>query len=209
MPLLLKMAKLSSQVIRRLILYHDLLSDYSEKGIAYVSSPQLAALLKVDDSQVRKDILLCHKQGKSKVGYPIRDLKQDIERFLGLKKKKKAIVIGAGNLGSALAKYADFNDYGIEIVGLFDSDKNKIGQTLSGKRVYDMRKISELISESGVEIAILTVPRAVAQSVADLLVKAKIKYIWNFTPTVLSLPDEVYVCHDNLMGNFLPFIYDK
>lgn len=203
------MAKLSSQVIRRLTLYHDLLADYSEKGIGYVSSPQLAALLKVDDSQVRKDILLCHRQGKSKVGYAVSDLKKDIEHFLGLGKKKKAIVIGAGNLGSALAKYADFEDYGIEIVGLFDSDVHKVGQRMSGKKVYDVKNLTEMAKKLGVQIAILTVPRAVAQSVADNLVKAKIKYIWNFTPTVLSLPDEVDVCHDNLMGNFLPFIYDK
>ena len=203
------MLKLSSQVIRRLTLYHNLLADYSEKGISYVSSPQLAGLLKVDDSQVRKDILLCHRQGKSKVGYVVIDLKKDIEHFLGLEKKKKAIVVGAGNLGSALAKYTDFKDYGIEITGLFDSDVHKVGQEISGKRVYDVKNLAEVAQKLKAQIAILTVPRAVAQSVADLLVQAKIKYIWNFTPTVLSLPDDMKVCHDNLMGNFLPFIYDK
>lgn len=203
------MTKLSSKVIQRLALYHGLLSDYVEKGVAFVSSPQLAVMLKMDDSQVRKDILLCHKQGKSKVGYAVADLKRDIERFLGLKKTKRAVIVGAGNLGFALAKYADFKDYGLEIAGLFDDDESKIGQVINGMTVSGIQDLDKVIYETEAQIAILTVPRRVAQSVADKLIKANIRFIWNFTPTVLSVPDEIDVCHENLMGNFLPFIYDK
>lgn len=203
------MTKLSSNVIRRLTLYHGLLSDYVEKGVDFVSSPQLATMLRMDDSQVRKDILLCHTQGKGKVGYTVADLKLDIERFLGLKKTKKAVIVGAGNLGFALAKYADFKDYGLEIAGIFDDDEIKIGQLVNGMTVSGMQDLERIVRESEVQIAILTVPRRVAQSVAEKLIKANIHFIWNFTPTVLSVPENIDVCHENLLGNFLPFIYDK
>ena len=200
--------KISEKVINRLTLYHCILTDYIAKNIEYISSKQLATLLKVDDSQVRKDISILNNSGKSNVGYIVKELKVSIEKTLGFAKNKKAFIVGAGNLGSALAKYDNFQDYGLNILALFDDDKNKIGGTVNSKPILDIKKLENLARKSNVDIAILTVPRVYAQSTADYLVKSDIKYIWNFTPAVLDVPSDVQVWNENIMGNFLQFTYN-
>ncbi len=200
--------KISEKVINRLTLYHCILTDYIEQNIEYISSKQLAVLLKIDDSQVRKDISVLNNPGKSNVGYIVKELKSSIEKNLGFSKNKKAFIIGAGNLGMALAKYDNFQNYGLNILALFDNDKNKIGKVINNKMILDISKLPNLSRKTNVDIAILTVPRKYAQLMADYLVKANIKYIWNFTPTVLDVPENVQVWNENIMGNFLQFTYN-
>lgn len=200
--------KISDKVINRLTLYHCILLDQINENIEFISSKQIAGLLNIDDSQVRKDISLLNNSGKCRVGYIVKELKASIEKTLGFKKTKKAFIIGAGNLGSALAKYDNFTSYGLNIIALFDSDKNKIDKIVNNKGVFDISKLPEFAKSTGVDIAILTVPREYAQSTADFLVKSNIKYIWNFTPTILNVPKEVQVWNENLMGNFLQFTYN-
>lgn len=200
--------KISDKVINRLTLYHCILTDYLEKNIEYISSKQLAALLKIDDSQVRKDISILNNSGKNNVGYIVKELKTSIEQTLGFAKTKKAFIIGAGNLGMALAKYDNFQNYGLNILALFDVQKEKIGTTVNNKIILDIKKLPNLASKSNVDIAILTVPRQQAQFMADYVIAANIRYIWNFTPTVLDVPEDVQVWNENLMGNFLQFTYN-
>ena len=199
---------LSDKVINRLTLYHCILDDYITDNIEFISSKQIAALLKVDDSQVRKDISLLNNSGKCRVGYIVKELKKSIEATLGFSKTKNAFIVGAGNLGMALAKYDNFTNYGLNIVALFDNDRNKIGTTVNHKVILDITKLPNLSRKSNIDIAILTVPKKYAQSMADYLVKAEIKHIWNFTPAVLAVPDDVQVWNENLMGNFLQFSYN-
>lgn len=200
--------KISDKVINRLTLYHCILDDYITDNIEFISSKQIAALLKVDDSQVRKDISLLNNSGKCRVGYIVKELKKSIEATLGFFKTKNAFIVGAGNLGMALAKYDNFTNYGLNIVALFDNDRNKIGTTVNHKVILDITKLPNLSRKSNIDIAILTVPKKYAQSMADYLVKAEIKHIWNFTPAVLAVPDDVQVWNENLMGNFLQFSYN-
>lgn len=200
--------KISDKVIGRLTLYHCILSDFLKENIEFISSKQIATRLNIDDSQVRKDISLLNNSGKSRVGYIVKELKASIEKTLGFKKEKKAFIVGAGNLGSALAKYDNFMSYGLNILALFDNDKNKIGKIVNGKKIIDIKELPKLKQETGVDIAILTVPREFAQQTADYLVKANIKYIWNFTPVVLEVPKDVQVWNENLMGNLLQFTYN-
>lgn len=200
--------KISDKVINRLTLYHCILQDYLNSGETYISSGQIASLLKIDDSQVRKDISILNNSGKSRIGYIVSELKTSIEKTLGFAKTKKTFIIGAGNLGMALAKYDNFTNYGLNIVALFDNDKNKIGTTVNGKTIMDVAQLPNFASENSVDIAILTVPGKYAQQTADFLVEANIKYIWNFSPTVLSVPEGVQVWNENLMGNFLQFTYN-
>lgn len=199
----------SDKVINRLTLYHCILTDYILKDIEFISSPQIANLLKIDDSQVRKDLSLLNNAGKCRVGYIVKDLKKNIETTLGFKNPKDAFIIGAGNLGSALAKYDNFMNYGLNVLGLFDNDKSKVGKKINEKEVFHISKLPNLTEKLSVGIAILTVPREYAQSTADFLVQSNIKYIWNFTPTVLSVPKDVQVWNENLMGNFFQFTYHK
>ena len=200
--------QLSEKVINRLTLYHCILSEYVARGIEFISSPQIAGLLKIDDSQVRKDISLLNNVGKCRVGYSAYDLKQSIEKTLGFEKPKEAFIIGAGNLGLALAKYDNFANYGLNVLALFDNDPLKIGMTVNDKQIFHIAKLSDLTKRLNIKIAILTVPKSTAQVTAEYLVESYIKYIWNFTPTVLNLPDNIQVWNENLMGNFLQFTYN-
>ncbi len=201
--------KFSDKVINRLTLYHCILTDYMLRNIEFISSPQIAALLKIDDSQVRKDISLLNNVGKCRVGYIARDLKENIEKTLGFEKPKDAFIIGAGNLGSALAKYDNFANYGLNVLALFDNSSLKVDTKINDKQVFHISKLPDLAEKLSVEIAIMTVPREFAQITADFLVKSNIKYIWNFTPTVLFVPNNIQVWNENLMGNFLQFTYQK
>lgn len=196
---------LSDKVINRLTLYHSILTDYIEKNIEYISSPQIADLLHIDNTQVRKDIALLKYKGKCKVGYKANDLKLLIEDTLRFKTLKNAFIIGAGNLGMALAKYDNFEAYGFNISALFDIDPLKIGISINNKEVFHLNELSNLTAKYNVKIAILTVPRIFAQNVTDILVQAGIEYIWNFTPAVLNVPNNIQVWNENLIGNFLQF----
>lgn|SRR5574344_90473 len=200
--------KISDKVINRLTLYHCILQDFIDKETEYISSKQIATLLRIDDSQVRKDINILNNSGKSRVGYIVKELKKSIETTLGFSKNKKACIIGAGNLGMALAKYDNFSSYGLNIINLFDNDKNKIGKQINNKEILDIKLLNKTTTEKFIDIAILTVPGNYAQQTANCIVKAGIKYIWNFTPTVLNVPNDVQVWNENLMGNFLQFTYN-
>lgn len=201
--------KISDKVINRLTLYHCILDDYIKNDIEFISSPQIASLLKIDDSQVRKDISLLNNVGKCRVGYIAKDLMTSIEKTLGFEKPKEVFIVGAGNLGSALAKYDSFENYGLTVLAMFDNDTSKIGKIINNKEIFHIAKLENLAKRLNVNIAILTVPKEYAQLTADFLVQSNIKYIWNFTPTVLKVPDDVQVWNENLMGNFLQFTYEK
>lgn len=200
--------KIPEKVINRLTLYHCILSDFINNKTEVISSKQIAQLLNIDDSQVRKDINYLDNSGKSRVGYIVKELKIAIEKTLGFKKNKKAFIIGAGNLGTAIANYGNFTDYGLNIIALFDNDPKKIGKIINGMEIKNISELPQIAEDNEVDIAILTVPRQFAQKTADFLVKSKINYIWNFAPVVLSVPKNVQVWNENLMGNFLQFTYD-
>lgn len=200
--------KIPEKVINRLTLYHCILSDFINNKTEFISSKQIAQLLNIDDSQVRKDINYLDNSGKSRVGYIVKELKIAIEKTLGFKKNKKAFIIGAGNLGTAIANYGNFTDYGLNIIALFDNDPKKIGKIINGMEIKNISELPQIAEDNDVDIAILTVPRQFAQKTADFLVKSKIRYIWNFAPVVLSVPNNVQIWNENLMGNFLQFTYD-
>lgn len=196
---------LSQRTINRLTQYHTILRDYTKKNIENITSSQISQLLGIDETQVRKDVKSINCKGKCKVGYVVSELKEIIEDTLDYKTVKKAFVIGAGNLGIALSKYSKFSEFGLEIVALFDNDTNKIGQKAGDKEILDLNKLAQKVKETNVNIAILTIPNKVAQSVTDYLVQSGIKYIWNFAPSILTVPDDVKIWHENLIGSFLQF----
>lgn len=193
------------KVINRLTMYHFILDDMRDDE-KYVSSTRFANLLNIDNSQVRKDLKYIDNQGKCRVGYEVKVLKHKIEECLGFKKTKDVFIVGAGNLGSALAKYDSFKDYGLNVLAMFDKDPKKIGTMINGKEVFDISRVGNLAQRLGVETAILTVPREYAQGAANYLAGAGIKYIWNFTTCILDVPKDVKVWNENLIGSFLQFI---
>lgn len=193
------------KVLARLTLYHSILIEYIENGTDTISSPQIAARLNIDDSQVRKDFKLLNNAGRCRVGYSVSELKDSIEDTLGFKRSKDAVIVGAGHLGLALAKYSAFNDYGLNILALFDNDPQKVDMTVNNKQIFHVSRLPNLMQRLGIEIAILTVPRSCAQKTADFLIDSNIKYIWNFTPVVLKVPADVMVWNENLISHFLQF----
>jgi len=196
---------LSERAINRLTQYHTILREYSKKNIKNITSVQISQILEIDETQVRKDIKNINCTGKCKVGYNVDELKSSIENFLDCKSIKKVFVIGAGNLGVALSKYSKFSEFGLEIVCLFDIDENKIGKNIDNKQIYSLNDIKSMINKTGINIAILTTPNKVAQEVADYIINAGIKYIWNFAPTALRIPKDVKIWQENLIGSFLQF----
>ena len=122
-----------------------------------------------------------------------------------VKDKKKAFIIGAGNLGTALAKYDNFKDCGLNIIALFDNDKAKIGKPINGILVLDIARLPNLARKFNVDFCILTVPEQYAQVITNTIVRAGIKHIWNFTPTTLIVPDDVRVKNESFAANFMSF----
>ncbi len=200
---------LPDRVVNRLTLYHCILTECLAKQIQFISSPKIASLLKIDDSQVRRDLNFIELAGKNNVGYLVAELKQAIEEALSFGTAKDAFIIGAGNLGFALAKYDNFSNYGLNTLALFDNDILKVGTTINNKKVFHISKLADLARRLQVNIAILTVSKEQAQAAANVVVEAKIKYIWNFTPAILEVPDELQVWNENLAGSFLRFTYSS
>ncbi len=196
---------LSQRTINRLTQYHTILREYVKKNILNITSSNISALVGIDETQVRKDIKSINCKGKCKVGYNVLELKSKIEDTLDYSVIKKAYVIGAGNLGIALTKYSKFPEFGLDIEALFDTDKNKIGQLVNGKKIFALEELKKEVKKTGINIAILTTPNKVAQTVADYLTECGIKYIWNFAPSILTVPEDVKVWHENLIGSFLQF----
>ena len=197
--------EIPEKVLGRLTLYHSILTEYIDNGIDVISSPQIAGRLNIDDSQVRKDFKLLHNVGRCRVGYSVSELKDSIEDTLGFKMSKDAVIVGAGHLGLALAKYSAFNDYGLNILALFDNDPQKVDMTVNNKQIFHISRLPNLVPRLGIEIVILTVPPSCAQKTADFLIDSGIRYIWNFTPVVLKVPADVKDWNENLIASFLQF----
>ena len=196
------MTEISNKVINRLTLYHCILK-YTMKESEFISSFEIADLLNLDNSLVRKDIALCGVLGHKKQGYSVTELKGAIEEKLGFSERKEIFIIGAGSLGSALVKYVDFKDYGIDILALFDNDPQKIGQDVNGKKILSLSKLENLISRISVKNIILAVPAEHAQEVTDYAVHCGVRFIWNFTPAVLRVPKSVTVYYENIISSFM------
>lgn len=187
--------------LRRLPTYHHYLKDIQEKGISSVSCTLIGKHLKLDPTQVRKDLEITDIVGKPKVGYTVVELIAAIETFLGWNNSNEAFLVGAGNLGSALLGYERFKRTGLNIVAAFDSNPALIGTHTHGKEVLPIEKLVDLAKRMSVHIGIITVPASAAQQVADLMVEGGIKAIWNFAPVHLRLPDDIIVQNEDLYNS--------
>lgn len=193
------MARLRRVVLERLIRYYRYLTDVTAKRpLQTITSGQLGAVLDVDASQVRKDFSAIGLMGVSRVGYDVCEVCRTIRRQLGFENAYGAVLVGAGHLGGALANYGGFDRYGLRVVAAFDSDPARIGVTLGRLKVRSVHDLKEFVREHHIPAAILTTPASVAQSLADLLVIAGVKAIWNFTPTRLYVPDDVLARNEHI-----------
>lgn len=192
------MARISESTIRRLSKYYRSLLYFDRNRVEMVSSKALAERDGVTPVQVRKDLSCFGNFGTRGMGYSVLQLREAIARILGLHRKWNVAIVGAGHLGTALISYREFAEQGFNIVAVFDKNPQKIGQVRRGVTVYDIRDLSKLVKEKGIQMAIIAVPANSAQSVADALVAAGVEAILNFAPTNLSVPEDVTLRNVNM-----------
>ena len=179
--------------IRRLPLYLSFLRKLREQNVEVVSSTRIAEELGLTGIQVRKDLAMTSIVGRPKVGHSINELVSHIERFLGWDQPHPAFLVGVGHLGTALLGYKGFEQENLNILASFDNSPQKIGKTILGRPIYPISEFAAKAKEMCVKCAILTVPAAYAQEIADLMVEAGIQGIWNFAPVQLFVPKEIIV----------------
>ena len=193
------MTTLNRQTIERLVQYYNCIEDeFGSTENANISSTKLAKQLGLDDTQVRKDLAAIGVKGLCRVGFDKDEVLRIIQATLGFTETYQAIVVGAGRLGGAIALYAGFEKYGLNIVALFDTDKAKLGFMLGEHIVQPLEQIETIVEQRKIVLAILTVPAQVAQKTADRLVAANIKAIWNFSSINLVVPAGTIVRNEYL-----------
>ena len=172
---------ISMAVIRRLPKYYRYLGDLLDNDVQRISSKELSEQMMVTASQIRQDLNNFGGFGQQGYGYNLAELRTQIGKILGLDRRKEVILIGAGNLGRALAIHINFEKYGMELCGIFDTDENKIGMTVGGIKISSMDSVSDFTAVMRPEIAVLCIPKSAAAECADLLVECGIKAFWNFS----------------------------
>jgi redox-sensing transcriptional repressor len=185
--------KIPETTISRLFMYHKELSELSKLNIKTMSSSELGDRLNLSDAQVRKDIGYFGQFGVSGAGYNVLELKNALDKILGKNRSWNVAVVGCGHLGKALLAYPGFKTHGLSVVAAFDADPKKIGDEIGGIPVRSIEDSQKEISKRDISIAILAVPGAVAQVVADKLVKAGVECILNFAPVALDVPEGIKV----------------
>lgn len=199
---------ISLAVIRRLPRYYRYLGELLENGVVRISSKELSEKMHVTASQIRQDLNNFGGFGQQGYGYNVEYLYTEIGKILGLDRQYNMIIIGAGNLGQALANYSDFERRGFVLSGIFDVNPRLEGVSIRGIPVRTMDKLEDFIKENPVHIAILTIPKTKAAQAAQDLVKLGVKAIWNFAPTDLHLPDGVVSQNVHLSESLMQLSYN-
>lgn len=200
---------ISSAVIKRLPRYFRYLGVLKSKNITRISSKELSEQMMVTASQIRQDLNNFGGFGQQGYGYNVDNLYTEIGKILGLDKRNDMIIVGAGNLGQALANYQSFNeDYGYKVMALFDVNPKLIGISVRGVKVFDIDEMEDFIKHHNIKIAALTLPKDQAPEMAKRLVKWGIKGIWNFAPIDLHLPHDVTVENVHLAESLMTLTYN-
>ena len=198
---------ISSAVIKRLPRYYRHLGELIEMGVERISSGELSKRMNVTASQIRQDLNNFGGFGQQGYGYNVEALHNEIGNILGLNKIYNAVLIGAGNLGQAIANYAGFRKSGFEIKALFDANPRMIGLKIRDFEVLDSENLESFVEENNIDIAILCIPKNGAQDVVDRLVNVGVKGIWNFAPIDLDVPKGVIVENVNLTESLFTLSY--
>ncbi|MBQ3047772.1 MAG: redox-sensing transcriptional repressor Rex [Clostridia bacterium] len=185
--------------IKRLPIYLSVINDYMQKGKTEISSNKIAHIINENPSLVKKDLsYVISKEGKPKIGYEIKSLIADLKSFLSNNHFNKAVIVGTGLLGSALMSYNGFDEYNLQIECGFDIDKTKINTEISNKKIYDINNLEDFVKQNNIKIGIITTPQNYAQKVAEMLIRAGIKAIWNFTSSHIDVSKNIIIKNEDL-----------
>jgi len=186
--------------LRRMPCYLAQLKVAKKEGLRFISSPRIANIMNIDPTQVTKDLSYTKIAGKTRVGYEVEPLIKELEDFLGFKTLDEAFLFGVGSLGTALIRDFGLKQFGLNITAAFDINPEVIGNVYDGVEVYHVDRFNELYHPE-IKIGILTVPVEVAQETAEKMIEAGVKAIWNFTPVILSVPDDIVVQNTSLYAH--------
>lgn len=200
--------EISQAVIARLPRYYRYLGDLQDAGIERISSNALSKKMHVTASQIRQDLNNFGGFGQQGYGYNVKYLRMEIGKILGLNVHHDMVIIGAGNLGQALAKYASFEKSGFFVKGIFDSNPQYQGVSVRDIPIRMINELETFLGENKIDIAVLAIPRTVAAEVAELLIASGVKAIWNFVQTDLHLPDDIIVENVHLSDSLMKLSYN-
>ena len=200
--------EISQAVIGRLPRYFRFLGELKDEGIERISSQELSDIMKVTASQIRQDFNNFGGFGQQGYGYKVEYLYEEIGKILGLDKTHNLIIIGAGNLGQALANYMNFERRGFLFKGIFDNNPDLYGKKIRNMEVRPIEEMDAFVKENGIDIAVLTIPKASAVSVAERLVRNGIRGIWNFAHVDLNVPREIQVENVHLSDSVMKLEYN-
>ena len=184
--------------VKRLPAYLQMLRVLQGEGHEYVSGTLLATTHSLEPVIVRKDLAVTGVAGIPRRGFPIAELITAIEQFLGWHSQTKAVLVGVGNLGTALLGYQGFETLGLRIAGAFDRDPAKIGKWIQGRKVQPISQLAAFVKRGGIRLGVLTVPAGAAQETAELMIRAGLRGIWNFSPAKLEVPAGVVTQKEDL-----------
>lgn len=202
-----KETKISMAIIRRLPRYHRYLGELLNNGVTRISSQELSKKMGVTASQIRQDLNSFGGFGQQGYGYNVRDLYDAITKILGLEKTYNSIIVGAGNLGQAIANYTGFQSWGFKLKALFDVNPKLIGLKIRDVEILDVDLLEDFVSKNPIDIAILTIPKERAQEIVDRLVAKGIKAFWNFSAVDVNVPDDVIVESVHLSDSLFTISY--
>ncbi|MDY4078619.1 MAG: redox-sensing transcriptional repressor Rex [Clostridium sp.] len=202
-----KKKNISMAVIKRLPKYHRYLKELMKNDVDRISSKELGEKIGFTASQIRQDLNCFGDFGQQGYGYNVRELYNQIVSILGLDQNYKTIMVGAGNIGQAIANYATFERLGIELVAIFDVNPKIIGTKIREIEIDEESNLREYLKNNNIDIGIICVPKMNAQRVCDELVSGGIKGIWNFAPVDLIVPNDVKVENVHLSESLSTLIY--
>jgi redox-sensing transcriptional repressor len=198
-----KKKNISMAVIKRLPKYHRYLLELMNNDVDRISSKELSEKIGFTASQIRQDLNCFGDFGQQGYGYNVKDLYNQIASILGLSREYKTIIVGAGNIGQALANYTEFERLGFKLQSIFDINPKLIGLKIRDIEILDIDLLDSFLKENDVDIAILCVPKLSAQKVCDIIIKNGVKGIWNFAPTDLVVPENIIIENVHLSDSLL------
>ncbi|MCI9617096.1 MAG: redox-sensing transcriptional repressor Rex [Eubacterium sp.] len=201
------MNKISKAVISRLPRYYRYLDELRAQKIERISSKELSKMMNVTASQIRQDLNNFGGFGQQGYGYNVQYLYDEISKLLGLDVPHKMVIVGAGNLGQAIANYGNFKNRGFEITALFDKNPELIGKKTVDAEILDIEYLYDYVKENNVEIVALTLPKEPARKVAEKLVECGVKAFWNFAHTDLRFSSDIIVENVHLSESLMKLTY--
>lgn len=197
----------SDAVIRRLPGYYRHLRELEAAGVSSISSQELGERMHLTPSQIRQDINCFGGFGRQGFGYKVTELKEHIGEILGLDREHHLIILGAGNIGCAVAQYPTFSREGFRTVALFDTLPTKVGRSLGDIPVLHMDTLERFVADNAVDIAVLALPKRYAQDALERLYRCGVRAIWNFAPTDLTHPEDMLVVNVHLSDSLQQLSY--